>query len=253
MLIFLIFFSLNKLGIARVRNTIFLISSPFQKAFWVSGQKVSGFFQTLFELKDLKKENQELKKINFQLLRENLQLQELERENKILREALDLGLEKKFSFILTEPISTETEGDFILINKGKRDGLQREMPVITPEEIILGKIGEVFDDFSQVILISNQGFSFSIAIQAGTENEVLGVSRGKGNYEIQFELVPKEARIEKGNIVSTSLLGGTFPQGLLVGEIKTLKKSDIKPFQVGKIQPYFLETDLGALFVIKEF
>lgn len=256
-IIFLIFFSLNKLGINSARNAILLISSPFQQAFWQAGEKVSFGFQALFGAGDFKRENQELKKTNLRLLEEITNFKEVARENMSLRKALNLGLEKEFNLVLAKAISKKTEGDFILVNRGKEDGISKDMPVISSEKILLGKVGEVFDNFSTIILISNSKVTFDIEVlsenPSATEslNRALGAAKGEGNSKLIFQFIPKEAQIKEGDIVTTSALGGNFPQGLLVGTINTLEKNDIEPFQQGEIKPYFLEIDLTNLFIIK--
>ena len=251
-IIFLIFFGLNKLGINQIRNTVFLLSAPFQKAFWQAGEKVSFTFQALFEVENLKREAEELKKLNFRLQHQIITLKEIARENMILREALNLGLQEPFTLSLAKVISRATEGDSILINQGKEEGISKGMPVITSEKILLGKIEEVFDNFSQVLLISDTKTTFDIEIL--TENEkVLGIAKGRGDFKVQFQFIPKEAQIKEGDTVLSSRLGGNFPQGLLVGTIKTIKESDIEPFLEGEIKPYFGESDFGTLFIIKEF
>lgn len=252
LVIFLIFFGLNKLGIGKIRNTVFLLSAPLGETFWRAGEKVSSTFQTLFEVEKLKRENQELKKINLELQYQIIALKELARENEALREALNLGLEKDFTLSLAKVISRAFEGDFIFINQGKKEKISQGMPVITSERILLGRVGEVFDNFSEVILISNGDFTFDVEVL--TENEkVLGIAKGKGDFKVQFQFIPKEAQIKEGDMVVSSRLGGNFPQGLLVGTIKTVKRGDVEPFLSGEIKPFFPETDFGTLFVIKEF
>ena len=51
----------------------------------------------------------------------------------------------------------------------------------------------------------------------------------------------------------TSALTGVFPQGLLVGGIKEIVKSDLEPFQAAQIQPAFNIRDLEKLFIITEW
>ncbi|GAH46773.1 unnamed protein product, partial [marine sediment metagenome] len=65
--------------------------------------------------------------------------------------------------------------------------------------------------------------------------------------------VPKENQIKKGDIIQTTTLGGSFPKGLLVGEVEKVRKTDVAPYQQGAIKPYFTATPLRALFVIKNF
>jgi len=241
--------SLNKFGGKKIRNTFYLVSSPIQKTFWRAGEGVSDFFGTLFEIKNLKKENEEFFKRNFILLQKLTLLQDLREENKTLREALDIGLREKFTLVLTEIISKETEQDFILISGGKAEGISENMPLITKEGVLVGKVKESFTNFSKVRLISAKKSVFDIEILG--EKNLLGIAKGKGNLKIEFELVPKENQIEKGDIVETTTLGGNFPKGLLVGEVEEVRKTDAAPYQEGAIKPYFTATPLRTLFVIK--
>ncbi|MCD6500573.1 rod shape-determining protein MreC [bacterium] len=252
LVILLVFFSLNKFGINKIRNTIFRVSSPIQEAFWQVGKKLSLTLQVLFEIKELKKETEEVKKMNLRFQHQIIALREIARENKVLRKALNLDLQKPFNLTLANVVSKTTEGDFILINQGKKEGLSQGMPVITAEKILVGRIEKVFDDFSQVSLISNPKITFDIEVL--DENEkFLGIAKGKGNLRIQFQFIDKKAQIKKGDTVVSSRLAGNFPPGLLVGTIKTIKKSDVEPFLEGEINPYFKELDIEILFVIKEF
>ncbi|MDI6883011.1 MAG: rod shape-determining protein MreC [Patescibacteria group bacterium] len=248
-LIISLLFLLNKFGGKEIRNNFYLISSPLQKFFWQIGKELSEISKIFFEIKNLKKENEKLLKENLKKEKELILLKTLEEENKFLKKALDQKLEKKFQLIMAEVISKDSEGDFILINKGKKEGVFKNMPVITEEQVLLGKIGEVFDNFSKVRLISDKDFTFDIEIS--TEKEmVLGIAKGKGNLKIEFQLIPREAQIKEGDIVGTSNFGGNFPKNLLIGEIKTFKKSDVEPFQEGEIEPYFTKINLMRLFVI---
>lgn len=252
LIILMIFFSLNKLGIQKLRNKIFLISSPLQEALWQGGEKISTTFQAVFEANNLKKEIQELKESNLKLQYQVISLKELARENKTLREALNLELEKEFNLNLAKVISQKTQGDFLLINQGEKAGISEDKPVISSEKVLLGKIGQVFDDFSTVRLISSKDFTFDIEVLTES-GKVLGVAEGKGNLKVQFQFIPKDSQIREGDKVITSRLAGNFPQGLLVGEIKTIKRSDVEPFLTGEITPYFPKLELETIFVIKEF
>ncbi len=252
LIIFLIFFGLNKLGIGKIRNTVFLLSAPVGEAFWEAGEKVSSGLGALFEIESLKKRNQELEKINLELQHQIIALREVAGENETLREVLNLGLEKDFTLSLAKVISRATEGDFILINQGREDGILQGMPVITSERVLLGKVGEVFDDFSEVILISNGDITFDVEVLMENE-KVLGLAEGKGEFRVRFQFIPKEAQIKEGNVVMSSRLGGDFPQGLLVGIVSSFKRSDAEPFLTGEIKPFFPELDFGTLFIIRKF
>jgi rod shape-determining protein MreC len=129
----------------------------------------------------------------------------------------------------------------------------------------LGKIGQVYDRFSEVILISNKESSFGAKILVGESEEdksssspfaearvIDGIVKGKGSFNLYFDLIPREKEISERELVITSVLGGIYPQGLLVGEIKTIRKSDIEPFQTAEITPLFNVKNLDYLFIITD-
>lgn len=244
------FLLLAKIGDGQIKNTFYFISSPFSKALWKGGDWVSDFFGGLFRIGAIRKENQELLRQNLTLFKEVADLKSKEEENKFLRSALDLGLEKKFKLALGELVFEDVEHDLVVISAGRKDGIVEGMAVITKEEILVGKVKKSFSDFSEVELISSPGIVFDVEIQG--EKSSLGVARGKGRGEVQFDLVPKEEKIEKGAVALTTALGGAFPKGLLVGVLREVIKTDVEPFQRGTIEPYFQRVAFSRLFVITE-
>jgi len=244
-----------------VRSFFYSISSPAQKVLWQAGDKTSDFLESIIKAGDLKNEMNELKFKNQELLTQIVILGELKKENKILREALEIELQKDFKLILSQIISKDISQDFILIDKGSKNGISENMPVVTQQRVLVGKISEVYENFSKVMLISNKESSFDAKIfvpdglppEADQEDNISGVVKGKGNSKILFDLIPKEEEIFKGDIVVTTALGGIFPKGLLVGEIKAIKKIDIEQFQQAEIEPFFEISQTENIFIIFEF
>ena len=234
----------------QVKNFFYSVSSPIQKTLWKTGDNVSDFFEAFGQTKNLKLENKKLKLEIQELFAENISLQELEKENKVLREALAIGLEKDFNLVLAQVSGKDISQDFILINKGTQDGISKDLPVITLQKVFLGKIYQVYPNFSKVQLSTNKESSFNVKI-AG--KEIFGVIKGKGNSKLFLDFVPHEKEIKKGDIALTSALGGIFPKDLLIGEIQEVLKLDIKPFQTAEVKPSFALEEIQELFVITEF
>lgn len=248
----LILFSVFNLAPANkeIKNFFYLISSPIQKFFWKMGNNFSDFFEGISQIKKFKKENEELKLKIQELLSENSQLKELKKENEFLREALEVGLEKEYKLILTQVIGKDISEDTILINKGEKDGILKDLPVITQQKILVGKITEVYKNFSKVMLITNKKSSLEVKVQ---NKEIVGVMKGQGNLKISLEFIPKNEEIFEGDLIITTALGGTFPRGILIGEIKKIEKSDVEYFQRAEIEPYFNFAKIENLFVINNF
>lgn len=233
----------------QAKNAFFLISSPIQSFFWKQGQGIGYILETLQGMASLEKKNQELNLKNQELKAEISTLNTLKEENEDLRKLLGLGLEKDFRFVMAEVVSKDPLEDSLLIDKGSDSGISSGFPVISSEEILIGRIEEVFPNFSKISLVSNKKVSLSARIE-GKEQDVTGISKGEGNLKIVFDLIPQDKNIEKGNLVTTTALGGVFPKGFLIGEIASINSSDVKPFQTAQVKPAFDLKDLNSLFVI---
>ena len=233
-----------------VKNFFYKISEPIQNFFWRTSQKISYFFETISEIQKLKKENEELKLKVQELITENVSLRNFEKENEELRAALKIGLEKEFKLSITQVISKDISQDFILVNKGFEDGLSKDLPVITPQKILVGKIYEVYKNYSRVILISSKESSFDGKI---VEKEILGQVRGEGNLKVSFDLIPQDKEVSEGDLVETSILGGIFPKGILVGQINKVQKGDVQTFNKAEIYSFLDLGKLETVFVILDF
>jgi len=248
---FLILFFLCSYFFQReIKNFFYRISEPVQKVLWQVGKKTSDFFETVFGVGGLKEENEELKKEIQELLSKIAFLQELKKENEFLRDSLGLELEKDFDLIIAQVSQREIYQDTILINKGEKDCISKGWPVITSQKILIGKVSEIFSNFSRVVLTFSAGSSVNVKI---ANKDTSGIARGVGDSKVILDLIPKESKIEKGDLIITDPSDGIIPKGLLVGRIGEIKISDIKPFQEAEIDILFELKNLDDVFVIADF
>jgi len=235
-----------------VRSLFYSFSAPIQKVLWKAGESTSDFFQGIVRVKTLKQELDELNLENQELLGQVVVLENLKKENKSLRQALGLGLEEDFKLSSAQIIGRDISQDFILVDKGAQDNISKDMPVITQQRVLIGRISEVYENSSKVMLISHKESSFDAKIQK-EEKDITGVVKGQGDFRILFNLIPREENLFQGDIVVTSTLGGIFPKGLLVGKIKEIKKNDVEPFQQAEIELFFDISQINNLFIVLEF
>ena len=107
--------------------------------------------------------------------------------------------------------------DEITINKGSRDGIENNQIVVVND----GMIGKVLDSSfktSKVKLIT--GFSDPISVTINNINKLLTVN----NYSLYIRGINDNDNISVGDKVITSGLSDIFPKGILIGEIKEIKK-----------------------------
>ena len=232
-----------------LKTFFYSVSAPLQKPLWKIGESSSEFFHKIIGTKDTEGRIDDLSLKNKELLAKIAFLNEVKEQNKFLRESLNVNTEKEFKLTLAEIIGKDISQDFIIINKGSQDNIAEKMPVITKEKILLGRISKVYDNFSKVMLISNEKSSLDAKIQ---EKDAFGLIEGKGNSKIWLDLVPHDKEISQGDLIITSSLGGIFPSGLLVGEIAEIRKDDTEPFQQAEIKSKFNLKEINLLFVITE-
>lgn len=251
LLIIAFFYFLNLNGfLSPFKNFFYSITSSTQQKIWNKGINVSDFFSGIVNAKNLKKEIEDLKAKNQELVAQIAALEVLKKENENLRQSLNIGLEKEFQLKLSYITSKDVFEDSLLINVGSKDGIKKGMPVITKEKTLAGRTGEVYENYSEVILITNRKSSFDAQI---SEKDIFGVVKGTGNSGLRLELIPKDKEVLSQDIVISTALGNVFPKGLLVGEVGEVKKSDLEPFQSAELKPVFEFNRADILFVITNF
>lgn len=250
-----VFFGILNLFQAQIRSSFYFISMPVEKIFWRAGSGSSFFLKSFFNAGNLETENQNLKKENQNLLVEISFLQDLLKKNQAEQEVLTSCSQDNFKLISVDVIGLDSDFDVVSINKGSVDGVLEGMPVINQQKIIFGKISKVYNNFSEVTLISNKNSVLDVKVLETNEakSPVYGVIKGKGGLRVYLDLVPTDSEINEGGVLITSALEKDFPKNLLVGKIIKKEKNDQKPFQQAEIEPFFNIRGLENLFVITDY
>lgn len=232
-----------------VRNFFYKFSAPIQAPLLSAGNGFFNFLGSLFEGNDLKKENDVLKTENQNLLSQLATLNDLKKENDSLRSALDIGLEKEFKLISTQIVGKDIPGEIILINKGSDSGISKDMPLVNSQKVLFGKVIEVYDNFSKVMLVSDKNNSLDGLILS---KDTTGLVKGQGSGKLLFDLIPNDKNIAENDVIVTNGMDGVFPKNLLVGKIVKVLKSDLEPIQRADIEPFFSLNNVNILFLISK-
>ena len=253
--VFFVFIGVLNLFQKQFKNFFYFVSEPLQKTFWKAGNNASNFWGSFLRLNELANENEELITRNQELLEEIIILQRAKTENQALKEVIGNGQAQEFKLILTDAIGVDSQQDFILIDKGSEDGISENMPVISAQKVLFGKIFKVYKNFSKVMLVSDRNSVLDIKIQKDDtlSPPIYGAVRGEGNLTAILDLIPLDCEIKNSDILITSSLEGTFPRGLLVGKVTEASKDDLKPFQTAKIELFFNLKQIDKLFIISDY
>ncbi|CAM3160389.1 rod shape-determining protein MreC [Streptobacillus ratti] len=171
------------------------------------------------------KELEKLKSEIQLLSAEKMELEKFEKENIELRSYFKLENNSNRKFIAAEVILKDDlhDHDIIFINKGSKDGIETNLPVILNSKII-GKINKVSEDYSEVYLLSNPNFKMSVNVNG----IFTGIIRGKGslNFVIKNFNVEKADKIDKFDI-ETSGISEIYPKKLPIGTFNLQDKTKL--------------------------
>jgi rod shape-determining protein MreC len=148
--------------------------------------------------------------------------------------------------------SPDSGSRILFLDRGSRDGIARDMGVITPDGVV-GKVLAVYPDSSQVLLLSDKESGVG-ALLAGTRTQ--GPVRGSGDPTLQMEYVSNETPVTTGQTVYTSGEDRIFPKDLPVGTVVSVKPGIYSPFQDIAIRPAAHLDQLEEVLVLlsrKEF
>jgi len=200
-------------------------------------------------VKDLDTENLSLKKENARLRLENDLLRQAKAEAIRLRSMVGFQSPWTYSVSLAQVVG-RNPGQYLttlVINRGFRDGIHKDMPVFTPRGLV-GRITKVFDGHSMVQLLSDPNLKVSVISQ---RTRTVGILDSKDGENLQV-MMPSHADLRVGDTLVSSGLGGIFPKGIRVGILKGLNGSDIEVVRYGDVRQLQDPALLEELFVINK-
>lgn len=199
------------------------IITPAQDIAAQLGQAFSGYLYRLKLRSNIEYEYNQLKAENDQLILKTMLYEELEEENTQLRAMLGEYEEKSAMYpVLARVIASESGNYFstFTINKGKNDGVDTQMAVITSEGLI-GYTYEVFDTSAKVISIIDDQASLAALIESSRDQgAVKGTLGSTGEALCRMYYLSADSVPRPGDRVITSGVGVSFPKGLLIGYVR---------------------------------
>jgi rod shape-determining protein MreC len=169
-------------------------------------------------LTQTQQENKLLKKQLVQLSQENIRLREAASANERLKKLLQLKGELPGPSQVAEVVGRGPSPflQTIYINKGRKDGLSRGMPVLLPDGVV-GRLEKTSSLFSQVVLLNDPAFAVDCLAQRSRVRGVLTGIPGGGNCQVKY--IARTEDIRAGDIMVTSGLDQVFPKGLILGRV----------------------------------
>jgi len=211
--------------------------------------KLSSLTKTKLQLE---KENTKLKK-EISILEERIKLiQGIYEENERLKNILGLKERYGFKYKVGTVVSILTDNfNTIIINRGERDGIKINMPVVcTYDGKTINLVGIVIDtssNFSKVQIVTDPDFYVGAKdMQTGE----ISIAQGNGkNLSIIIKIsLPK---MQNGDLITTTGVSDIYPENIIIGKISNIKKKSSFTTEI-IISPYVDFNTLYEVMVIYE-
>jgi rod shape-determining protein MreC len=208
--------------------------SPFERAGASTFGSIRDAWRHYFALQNTTKDNEQLRRENDAL---KLQISQLQGK---ASEADRLGALLNFRQSHAEVpmiaarvigVSAGTASITIQLDRGERDGIRKNMGVITPDGVV-GKVVETYPNAAQVLLLTDKESGVGAMLADSRIQSPVG---GQGEPLLLMKYVPNDDDVNVGERVITSGMDRIFPRDLPVGTVAEIKSGN--PFKLIRIKP----------------
>ena len=229
-------------GVQRIAASVI---TPFE----VAAERVARPFRDAYgwtaDLLSAKSENEKLRDEVETLRGQVILNQSAAVENRELRRLLDFRDARRFpedfdavvTRVLVQPQSVFRQE--VVVAAGSSDGIRPDDPVITDEGLV-GTVTEVTPSSAKVRLLTDQQSAASAVI---LETQAAGVvEHGASDESLVLDRVPKDARVEIGDVVVTAgstvgRLDPLYPRGIPIGIVSAVSQRDIDVYWTVQVTP----------------
>jgi rod shape-determining protein MreC len=208
--------------------------SPFQRAGTYGVGHIRGVWNHYFALQNTSRENEQLRRENDQLKLQITQLQSRAAEAERLAELLKFEKahgEVPMIWARVIGAGAGTASQTIDLDRGERDGVKKNMGVITPDGVV-GKVVEAYADTSQVLLLTDKDSGVGAMLADSRIQSPVG---GTGEPLLVMKYVANDDNVNAGQRVVTSGMDRIFPKDLPVGTVTDVKAGN--PFKQIRVRP----------------
>ncbi len=211
------------------RSILSVLVYPIQVAVNFPIQMSEELYDTVVSYQELKRQNKAL--IEKQLIDsvKLMKFEALENENIRLRGLLENSFKLGERVLVAELLSVNLVPyeHVMVVNKGSRFGVHEKQSVIDGNGIV-GQVIRSLPMSSEVMLITDPNHAIPVQVN---RNGLRTIAIGSGQLgRLNLPFLPNNADILVGDLLVTSGLGGTFPQGYPVAVVEKVTAQPNKPF-----------------------
>ncbi|MGA7339483.1 MAG: rod shape-determining protein MreC, partial [Terracidiphilus sp.] len=223
-------------GVRLIRLWAESLVSPPERAIHDSKLAMEYVWTNYFDLRNVRRQNQDLAKTIDRLRLEQAALLEDARQGQRLQALL--GFQEKYIYATLAAQAIGTSGSeqsrVFYIDKGADYHLKPDMAVITGEGIV-GKVRDVFPRTAQVLAINDQTSGAGVILET---TRIRGILRGNADGQLMIVGILADERIQPGEVVLTAGGDLVFPRGLPGGVVeKVVRDPDRDAFIDVMVKP----------------
>ncbi len=166
--------------------------------------------------------NEALTRQNQELRLEVIQARSLAGENERLRQLVDWKKQSRWKGKLARVIYRDPANWWrtIQIDLGTREGLSNDLPVLSPEGFLVGRVLAVNPTKAQVVLMGDPHCKVPAVVESDARSQgiIVGGRVFDGSF-VELSNLPTHIKVKPGDRVVTSDLSSLYPRGIPIGVV----------------------------------
>lgn len=229
----------------------------FQKGFSAIGQFASSTLSSITELRQLRRDYDELAKKLEGYANVERGNAELTMENERLKAQLGFSAKLSYDRIPVRVIAKDPENVYatLVVNKGVESGIRKNMPVVAFQDGVEGLVGRVVEvgRGSSIVVPLYDSSSYIASRLATSRYEGLVTGKGSSDEPIVMKFVKKRAKeeIQFGDLVVTSGYESVYPPEISIGRVAKIRSLEYQTSIEVDLDPVLDFSRIEYLFVIK--
>lgn len=233
-----------------VENALLKFLDPLESRIYALVLGVKDLNDRWLTKRNLLIENAALSEQLKQLKIDKSKVSSLESENTLLKEELKFVKEAKLSYAAAKIITgvSDTISKSVIINRGSDSQIEKGLAVVSGEGVMIGKVADVYSDYSKVLLLTDNKSKVAATIQ--NLDKTTGLVEGQFGLSFTMTNIPQDQAVQTGDLIVTSGLEGKIPKNLLIAQVESVNQIESEIFKTAFLKPIVPLDNLSYVLVI---
>ena len=165
----------------------------------------------------------------------------------------DTVYKQRYSYTEAQVVknSWNQRNNYIMINKGRRQGIHNDQAVISPQGIV-GVVVNTTDNFATIMPVLHSNSRNSVKISRINTNGSLVWTGGDFRYATLID-IPTTYKLHQNDTIVTSGMANDFPEGVMVGFVEQTTSERGSGFYTIKVRLATEFTKLDHVYIIENY